>query len=89
MMAECAANYNEQLFAEPEVYRPHPYVDSSFVPSASDNETIPPVTYPEVVNLLSTKKRKTSLHCKKERYLQKPLGFQETVEYRPDVRYYG
>ncbi|CAF2097290.1 unnamed protein product, partial [Rotaria magnacalcarata] len=47
-MAESAANYYEQLFTEPDVYRPHPYIDSQPIFWDNNNDTIPLVSHPEL-----------------------------------------
>jgi len=60
LMVEAAADYYEQLFKDPEVYRPHPYVDSQPPTSINDEQQIPPVTYPELIKVLKGKKRKSS-----------------------------
>ncbi|CAF4371217.1 unnamed protein product, partial [Rotaria sp. Silwood2] len=51
-MANLAADYYEQLFEEPVVVRPHPYVDTT--PPILDNHSdpIPLVTYPEILKVL-------------------------------------
>jgi hypothetical protein len=59
-MANAAADYYASLFKSPEVYRPHPYVDQ---PASQENNTtdpIPPVTYPEILKLLTKRKKKRS-----------------------------
>ena len=43
------------------VIRPHPYVDTSFVPWDSEMDKIPLVTYPEVLGVLRTRKEKQLL----------------------------
>jgi hypothetical protein len=60
-MANTAAVYYEKLFEAPVVVRPHPYVDA--LPLRWDNEAdlIPWVTYPEVLRVLRTRKKKQSL----------------------------
>ncbi|CAF1434354.1 unnamed protein product [Rotaria magnacalcarata] len=60
VMAESAANYYEQLFTEPEVYRPHPYIDSQPILWDSNNDAIPLVSYPELVRVLKAKTKKSS-----------------------------
>ncbi|CAF4859261.1 unnamed protein product [Rotaria socialis] len=60
VMAESAANYYEELFTEPEVYRPHPYIDSQPILWDNNNDTIPLVSYPELVRVLKAKKQKSS-----------------------------
>ncbi|CAM4839082.1 unnamed protein product [Rotaria magnacalcarata] len=60
VMAESAANYYEQLFTEPEVYRPHPYIDSQPILWDNNNDTIPLVSYPELVRVLKAKTKKSS-----------------------------
>ena len=63
-MAELAARHYEHLFEAPTVVRPHPYVDSE--PPVFDNhaDSIPLVTYPEVLKVLKdrTKKRSCDAH---------------------------
>ena len=61
MMANVAADYYEMLFKEPIIVRPHPYVDAPAVHWDNDADRIPPVTYPEVIGLLRTRKKKQSL----------------------------
>lgn len=61
MMANEAADYYEALFVEPEVMRPHPYIDGPSIRWENAEEEIPVATYPEVINLLRTRKKKQSL----------------------------
>ena len=60
-MANTAADYYEKLFEAPVVVRPHPYVDAPPIQWDNMLNPIPPVTYPEVLNLLRTRKKKQSL----------------------------
>ena len=60
-MANKAADYYEALFEEPVVIRPHPYVDSPLVSWDNEMDRIPLVTYPEVLGVLRTRKKKQSL----------------------------
>ncbi|CAF3385920.1 unnamed protein product, partial [Rotaria sp. Silwood2] len=59
-MANLAADYYEQLFEEPVVVRPHPYVDTT--PPILDNHSdpIPLVTYPEILKVLVGREKKRS-----------------------------
>ena len=59
-MAEHAADYYEDLFKQPTVFRPHPYVDSQCSPGINDDEMIPLVTYQEVIKVMKAKKKKSS-----------------------------
>ena len=61
LMTDRAADYYETLFKEPVVIRPHPYVDTSLVHWDNEMEKIPLVTYPEVLGVLRTRKKKQSL----------------------------
>ena len=60
-IADMAANYYEKLFEAPVVIRPHPYVDAPHVHWDNNADPIPHVTYPEVLNILRSRKKKTSL----------------------------
>jgi hypothetical protein len=61
-MCNLAADYYENLFGEPEVYRPHPYTD---IPSKADwdneDETIPICSFTEVLEVVHSRKKKKSL----------------------------
>ena len=59
-MAEVAADYYESLFDAPSVMRPHPYVDAPAIDWDNAHDQIPPVTYPEVLKVLATRKKKRS-----------------------------
>ena len=59
-MAEIAADYYESLFDAPSVMRPHPYVDAPTIDWDNAHNQIHPVTYPEVLKVLATRKRKCS-----------------------------
>ncbi|CAF4724669.1 unnamed protein product, partial [Rotaria sp. Silwood1] len=52
-MLDIAATHYENLFAEPQVYRPHPYVDSPEVHWNNRYEPIPPITMPELLKVVS------------------------------------
>ena len=56
-MAEVAADYYESLFDAPPVMRPHPYVDAPAIDWHNAHDQIPPVTYPEVLKVLATRKK--------------------------------
>lgn len=60
-MADMAADYYEKLFEAPIVTRPHPYVDALSMNWENVAETIPAVTYPELIDVLRTRKKKQSL----------------------------
>ena len=60
-LANTAADYYETLFAAPVVVRPHPYVDAPPVHWDNVLDPIPLVTYPEVLGVLRTRKKKHSL----------------------------
>ena len=64
-MANMAADYYEALFEEPVVIGPHPYVDTPLISWDNEMDKIPLVTYPEVLGVLRTRKKKQSLdiHC--------------------------
>ncbi|CAF1061138.1 unnamed protein product [Didymodactylos carnosus] len=57
-MVDIAAEYYELLYKEPVVMRPHPYVDSPLVEWDHVLDTIPTVTYPELIKSLSKKTKK-------------------------------
>jgi hypothetical protein len=59
-MADVAADYYESLFDAPSVMRPHPYVDAPAIHWDNAHDLIPPVTYPEVLKILATRKKKRS-----------------------------
>ncbi|CAF1593508.1 unnamed protein product, partial [Rotaria magnacalcarata] len=61
-MVDTAADYYETLFEAPVVIRPHPYVDAPNTQCVNVSEPIPLVTYPEVLNVLRTRKKKQSLY---------------------------
>ncbi|CAF2948771.1 unnamed protein product [Rotaria sp. Silwood2] len=60
-MADTAADYYEKLLEAPIVIRPHPYVDAPFMQWENEAELIPTVTYPEILNILRSRKKKQSL----------------------------
>jgi hypothetical protein len=60
VMAETAADYYEELFDAPSVMRPHPYVDSPVIHWDNAHDPIPLVTYPEILKILATRKKKRS-----------------------------
>ncbi|CAF2129789.1 unnamed protein product [Rotaria magnacalcarata] len=60
-MADRAADHYGKRFDAPTVMRPHPYVDTPPMQWENSNELIPPVTYPEILNVLRTRKKKQSL----------------------------
>ncbi|CAF3324358.1 unnamed protein product [Rotaria sp. Silwood2] len=60
-MVDTAATYYETLFEAPVVVRPHPYVDAPIVEDVNRSEPISIVTYPEVLNVLRSRKKKQSL----------------------------
>ena len=59
-MVNIAADHYEKLFKAPVVMRPHPYVDSPPVQWENNAEVIPTVTYPELLSVLRTRKKKQS-----------------------------
>jgi hypothetical protein len=59
-MLDLAANHYENLFAESQAYRPHPYVDSPDVLWHNYDEPIPPITMLELLKVLSRVKKKHS-----------------------------
>ncbi|CAF4591552.1 unnamed protein product [Rotaria socialis] len=60
-MANMTADHYERLFEAPVVMRPHPYVDAPPVQWKNAAEPIPMVTYPEIVNILRSKKKEKCL----------------------------
>jgi hypothetical protein len=60
-MLEIAATHYEKLFSEHPVYRPHPYVDSPEVRWDNFDESIPPITMPELLKVVSKVKKKQSI----------------------------
>ncbi|CAF3391072.1 unnamed protein product [Rotaria socialis] len=60
-MANMAADHYEGLFEAPVVMRPHPYVDAPLVQWENAADLIPMVTYPEILNILRSRKKKQSL----------------------------
>ncbi|CAF3062969.1 unnamed protein product [Rotaria sp. Silwood2] len=61
IMANMAADHYERLFEAPVVIRPHPYVDAPPVQWENAADHIPKVTYPEILNILRSRKKKQSL----------------------------
>ena len=59
-MAIASAQHYQQLFEEPVVYRPHPYVDAPPISWENHDASIPPVTYPEILQVLAKRKKKMS-----------------------------
>lgn len=59
-MLELAATHYENLFSEPTVYRPHPFVDSPEVQWDNHEDPIPPITMPELIRTISRVKKKHS-----------------------------
>ena len=59
-MADMAAEYYQRLYERPLVIRPHPYVDAPPINWDNSAEKIPAVTYPEILNVLKTRKKKKS-----------------------------
>ena len=59
-MVDMAAVYYEKLFEMPEVVRPHPYVDAPATEWENHDDSIPAVTYPELMMVLRTRKKKQS-----------------------------
>ncbi|CAF1524640.1 unnamed protein product [Didymodactylos carnosus] len=59
-MVDMVADYYESLYKEPVVMRLHSYVDSPLVEWDHVLDTIPTVTYPELIKSLSKKKKKRS-----------------------------
>jgi hypothetical protein len=57
-MCDEAANYYEEFFRESEVIRPHPYTDSPDIQWDNYDEEIPPCTIEEVINVVSSRKKK-------------------------------
>lgn len=58
-MANLAADYYEKLFDAPVAVRPHPYIDSPPSRWENDEDSIPYVTYPEVVAVYELGKKTT------------------------------
>ena len=59
-MANAAADYYEQIYAAPIVMRPHPYVDAPSCEWENRANPIPIVTYPEILEVLKSRKKKQS-----------------------------
>ncbi len=59
-MLDIAALHYGNLFAETEVYRPHPYVDSPEVHWDNYEEKIPPIKMPELLRVVAKVKKKLS-----------------------------
>ncbi|CAF2848038.1 unnamed protein product [Rotaria sp. Silwood2] len=59
-MVDTAADYYEKLLEAPVVIRPHPYVDAPPVTWENATTPIPNVTYPEIINILQSRKKKKS-----------------------------
>ena len=59
-MADVAAVYYERLFEAPFVVRPHPYIDAPPLQWDNANDPIPEASYPEVLKILATRKKKRS-----------------------------
>ena len=57
-MLSIVATHYENLFVELQVYRPHPYVDSSEVHWDKHYEPIPPITMPELLKVIGKVKKK-------------------------------
>ena len=60
-MANASADYYEKLFEAPVVIRPHPYVDAPPITWENALTPIPNVNYPEIINILRSRKKKKSL----------------------------
>ena len=62
-MSNVAANFHEEFFREPEVYRPHPFTDGPNSDHHWDNylEKIPSCTIEEILEVVSTRKKKKSV----------------------------
>ena len=60
IIANLTADYYEQLFEEPTVIRPHPYVDTLTLDFDNSSNLIPLVTYPEVLRVLVGREKKRS-----------------------------
>ena len=58
MAKNTIADYYERLFEAPVVIRPHPYVDAPPVRWDNASDPVPSVTYPEIINILRTRKKK-------------------------------
>ncbi|CAF3066271.1 unnamed protein product [Rotaria socialis] len=61
IMTNMTADHYERLFEAPVVIRPHPYVDGPPVQWKNAAEPIPTVTYPEIVNILRSRKKEKCL----------------------------
>ncbi|CAF5041079.1 unnamed protein product, partial [Rotaria magnacalcarata] len=61
IMANMTAGHYERLFEAPVVIRHTPYVDASPVQLENAAEPIPTVTYPEIVNILRSRKKEKCL----------------------------
>ena len=59
-MADAIAIHYQQLFEEPMVFRPHPYVDMPPVMWDNAGERIKPITYFEIIKILDKRKKKKS-----------------------------
>ncbi|CAF4948673.1 unnamed protein product, partial [Rotaria socialis] len=60
-MTNMTADHYERLSEAPVVIRPHPYVDAPPVQWKNAAESIPMVTYPEIVNILRSRKKEKCL----------------------------
>ncbi|CAF4605118.1 unnamed protein product, partial [Rotaria magnacalcarata] len=60
-MVNMAADHYERLFEATVVIRPHPYTGAPPVQWENAAEPIPTVTYPEILNILRSTKKKQSL----------------------------
>ncbi|CAF1271166.1 unnamed protein product [Rotaria magnacalcarata] len=60
-MSNIAADYYEKLFEAPVVMRPHPYIDAPPISWDNASDLIPNVTYPEIINILNSRRKKRSL----------------------------
>ncbi|CAM4757246.1 unnamed protein product [Rotaria magnacalcarata] len=61
IMVNMAADHYERLFEATVVIRPHPYTSAPPVQWENAAEPIPTVTYPEILNILRSTKKKQSL----------------------------
>ncbi|CAF3344215.1 unnamed protein product [Rotaria socialis] len=61
IMANMVADHCKRLFEAPVMTRRHPYVDAPPVQWENAAEPIPTVTYPEILNILRSRKKKQSL----------------------------
>ena len=59
-MVDIAAEHYKQLYAAPKVARPHPYVDAPSTEWENEDELIPPVTYEEVIKVVTSREKKLS-----------------------------